>query len=397
MTSSPLKPKDAGPLARGLDGIEEQNDREVEEAMASEADVESEEQQGRAPEEAMEGEPEAEAGSEGQDEVHERIDRSEEDEEPEDTQESHQMLESVREKQKKLAILQKQLLTLQDNTRKLEAAASDADAVLADDEEALFDILELASAKIELAANRQSLMNLGPDQLPYLTLFAPADLQLSFTTTTTQIEDRTKILHTLTLTAPPPWPPAIFGGIVSIRADAQDARIEEVEYRDLLGRTLRNTTRSGLGEWIKEKLQDDVSRYEAATLVEGMGEYWGKKLERAEKLRLLESRYHRGREVEVVQDGSIDVEALTKYLNVSRLELKTKASAKAEGNVAVKVLLLWDIELDWTGRASGRKDLVVDGIGAKVQEKVKELFARLDEKEGVVKAMDGVWSLLCKE
>lgn len=100
-----------------------------------------------------------------------------------------------------------------------------------------------------------------------------------------------------------------------------------------------------------------------------------------------------------------DVKALLPHLARTSMEFELGASKRVtrskkgteppKQNIT-KVMLLWDLLLDWTGEAGETVGVAVAGIGSTGEQGVKEVFGKIYKRDGVLKAMEGVLGVLAK-
>ena len=321
-------------------------------------------------------------------------------------------------------ILQKQSLRdeLAGQLGRLQTEMSRLEAVLEDSSKATTtksdtDILELLTTKnpscaavdanLSTRSSSPTLPNpidLGSNAIPFLTLFAPGNLQLHETTTSSLIDGRPHQTRLLELSAPRPWPAHVFGARISVSSDVQDHRITSMEVVLLRPRNGHRNFRA----WMRKRSSSPLQRYDVGGFIWGLGSWWTECVKRAMVWRSLDETFNHkpknkgGNVAEVADVGPQDVPLLLPYLARTMMEYSLTDPAGASisgknrqsGGFRRKVLLTWDMELDWTGEVDPHVDVCATGISKDSQIKVKEVFERLKELKGVSGAMEGVWKVL---
>jgi len=326
--------------------------------------------------------------------------------------------DELEEKQRVLEILQAQLSELKEESKKLEAAVQ-SDGTSREDILSLLkpDSTEEGSwpPKFEVS------LDLGDHAMAYLTLFAPGNVRLSSKTDTTNIGGRTKIVHLLTVTAPPPWPAHVFGAVLEVTVDAKDARVEKIQCKGLFsGRRRASTANNALRMWIDQRLGSELHKLDVGGLIWSIGQYFEQCVVRARVLKRIDDRYNRYGDSEVPGYGDIEepgygdieepddgddkappltsqqVTALIPYLTMSQLEIEPSSSTHQTGNhpVKVNVMLIWAIGFDWTGDVRSTVEISTSGASSTAEQGIKEVFRRLVASEGVMAAIHGVWELV---
>ena len=249
---------------------------------------------------------------------------------------------------------------------------------------------------------------LGPEPLPYLTLFAPGNLRLQSKTSTSVLNGKAHQIHVLELLAPDPWPAHIFGATIRVTVDVEMKQVQGVEVQNLrpgLGH-------QGLTEWVKKRLagSSGLHRYDAGGLVWGIGRWWEECVARAVEWRRLEERFNHKSSTKnkrTQEDTGVvtheDVKTLLPHLARTSMEFelgetkRVTRSRKEETDAKpalTKVMLLWDLFLDWTGEVDEAVGVAVAGLGGTGEQSVKEVFGKIFRRDGVYRAMEGVLEVL---
>jgi hypothetical protein len=252
---------------------------------------------------------------------------------------------------------------------------------------------------------------LGSKPFSYLTLFATGNLQLHSTTSATVIDGKAHQIHVLELLAPEPWPAHIFGATIKVTVDVEEKQVRVVEVVKL---------RLGMGhqalrEWIEKRLEvgDGLHRYDVGGLVWGMGRWWEECVARARGWRKLEERFHnKSSKKQKYSHGDAElltqeeIKALLPHLTRTSMEFelgtakrvtRSNKGAADQKQVSTKVMLLWDLLLDWTGEVDETVGVAVAGMGSQGEQGVKDVFGKIFKRDGVFQAMEGVSGVLAKE
>ncbi|KIX04323.1 uncharacterized protein Z518_05190 [Rhinocladiella mackenziei CBS 650.93] len=359
MTSSPLKPKARSPGATGNEALESSTGF-IDEAKESE----------------LEGP---------------------EDEDVEDVS------ANLKEKQATLQSLKETLEQLKKENERL-------GTVLANDEEVGDEYLSLLrQTSTEDPASQQKLpesFDLGDDALAYLTLFSPGNLQLKSRTETKKIRGRLKIIHFLAIDAPPPWLPNVLACEFEVIVDAEDVRVESVRMEEAITDKRRgNSTKPGIYKWIRDRLQHPLHCLDVGGVIWGMGRWFSAMVERAKVFQRLEKVY-RNSSSSSADDEEGDEEwtrsktiELSRYLDMTQIQIAYKGSNSKNRSKkgTATVMLMWDIDLDWTGGVTSNISIAVSGVSSKAQAGSKEVFCCLIPAKGVIGAFKGVWELIHSE
>jgi len=95
--------------------------------------------------------------------------------------------------------------------------------------------------------------------------------------------------------------------------------------------------------------------------------------------------------------------ALSKYLEVTQIQFEAHPPAFRSRRglngvkVKAKVLLVWDMDVDWTGSIFSRIDIVMSGISQKAEVALKQVFSSLVPTNGVREAFTVTWRMIHAE
>jgi len=358
VTSSPLKPKARAPATNG-DEARTNTDNHVAEAPESE--------------------PEA-----PEDEGTENL--------PAELQEKHSTLRSLREELNRLNEENEQL----ENSIKSEEALTDG----------VLTILRHFPSQ-----NGVSSSSTDSSSSPvHLTLFSPGNLQLKSRTKTSNEHGRIKLVHILTISAPAPWLPNVFACAFRVVVDAEIRQVEHAQMKDFMhDNRPYKTPRRGIYRWASERLQDRQDRlciqhFDLAGVIWGMGKWFAATVERAKIFRRLDVRYNKSSSAS--NEGEFEVHdkiltqelaiELSPFLEATQIEMVAQAptSKKRHPACKAKVMLIWNIDLDWTGEVVSDVSLAFNGVSTKAETGLKEVFSSLYQTKGVMAAFDNVWDMI---
>lgn len=230
--------------------------------------------------------------------------------------------------------------------------------------------------------------------LAFLRAFAPGDLCLSTTTKTSSLRGKPHQAHILNISAPPPWPPHVFNATFRVGCDVEAKRVISIT-----GANIRPRHGPGIRElrhWMEGRLKNPLHKFDAGTLIWGLGLWWEAAVARA----------HFFRHVDITKsspapsvDGlykhnqptkATDILSLLPYLGKSFVELipAEPYSNRASTNEARKyrqprLLLKWDLELDWAGEVHAEIGVAGAKVSAQGQEGVKKAFTELMRRNGL--------------
>ena len=317
--------------------------------------------------------------------------------------------------------LSAQLARLQSDLASLEDILADSEnnnTLLGDTDPSLLALLtttnpscaEVASEHDEIGCPSPTVPKptaLGSKPLPCLTLFAPGNLQLHSTTSTSVVDGRPHQIHVLELLAPEPWPAHAFGATMRVTVDAGEKQIKSVE----LVKMRPEMGHQGLRDWAKQRLEGERSqhRYDVGGLVWGAGRWWEECVARAKVWRRLQESFNNKslkKARDSLEDAGVigeDVKALLPHLARTSMEFglgatkrvtRSSKAVAAEPPEITKVMLLWDLLLDWTGEVDEAVGVAVAGMGGRGEQGVKDVFGKIFKRDGVYKAMEGIRTTL---
>lgn len=318
--------------------------------------------------------------------------------------------EEIRVRQETLQNLQAQTRQLLANAKRLEFAV-DKDSVFPaiDDDPAFVDLIKGAGMARTVQDN---LFDLAPAKVPsekellHLNLFSP-DLLLDTKARTKIVDGSTKVLHTISLSAPAPWLPHTLNTEFQVVTDPETLRVNTIK---LLDTTRPDGMSHELHTWIKSRLANPNTRTDLAGLTWGIGNYFASAIRRAKIFHDLSTRYaHNGLEAPHLEQPLFDTfrstkqihlshnEALTltPYLTTTQLELHIPTTATDPiPALTAKVLAIYRIHLRPDSSTHDVWDIVTSGVPATAQRAARGLFRKLCRKQGFERAFDTVWELL---
>ncbi|OAG44837.1 hypothetical protein AYO21_00799 [Fonsecaea monophora] len=239
----------------------------------------------------------------------------------------------------------------------------------------------------------------------HLSLFAPANLQLTARTETMVIRDRTKIVHLLTIEAPPPWLPDALSCAFEVVVDAENVQVEHIELKEVMSRARRTkTTKAEIFKWVNGRLEHPLHRLDVGGLIWGIGRWFNAAIERAKVFQWLDIKYNSSlsddehqvkeeKDQQLTQDKAIE---LARYLDMTQnvaveAEMNTTAGGK---KFRRKVMLSWAINMDWAGGPTSDIQISVSGIPQKAEPGLRTVFCSLIPTLGVKGAFENIWTLI---
>ncbi|KIV93782.1 hypothetical protein PV10_04970 [Exophiala mesophila] len=250
-------------------------------------------------------------------------------------------------------------------------------------------ILESTDARLDI----ENLSRLNEKSLlEHLTLFAPGGLRIDLTTKPERHEGRAKMIHHLEVKPPIPWPEHIFHCRFRITMDPEDKRVEGIQLVD-------TSRRTGIYKWIRGRLSNDLHCLDISGLVWGMGQWFSEAVVRAKVFQQLQSAQDQD-DSSVLTDFAQDPAVLTEkhacvlgtHLHSTKIaiDVNTDESKKKPR----KVLLNWDIDIDWAGQQTSAIDIAVRGVSQKAEAGLKTVFGSLLRPAGVLSALAEVQKML---
>lgn len=226
----------------------------------------------------------------------------------------------------------------------------------------------------------------------YLTLFAPGDMRLSSSTETKKVDGRTKIIHSLSLTAPPPWPVHTAMFTFEVVVDAEDAQVENVSRKYSSVHKPRRGPPIGIHKWVVQRLGHPLHQLDVGGIIWGVGQWFTASVERARIFHQLDlqSAIFPGKQVPKTLTER-DAITLLPYLYQTQCRVGRPPGSKRSKK---KILLVWDINIDWTGEVKSDIDIVAHGVSAAAGSGLKAVFRSLIPVKGVSTALEHVNTLL---
>lgn len=228
-----------------------------------------------------------------------------------------------------------------------------------------------------------------PSQSPeYLTVFAPLVLHAKTSRTSSHMSAILET-HTLTFSAPPPFPASIFNVTVVYETNPETQSMISLSASSSNASKKRKMPEA-LRLWIDSRLANPLLRLDVATLCWGINRHWEVSVARARLWARIEHNHvSPGRRDVLPQmhDGTISISELrhlTPHLERSMMVVGPKTS-KAGPQVLLSNVLTID---EWTGEPQLRSEISVsvpyaDGVSSqKVDHEAKKLFHALLRGEG---------------
>lgn len=307
---------------------------------------------------------------------------------PEEENENETLLVEPSEKESTLQSLRSQLEKLKMEVSKLDAAVEN-DKI----DDSIISLLFPSPAEAGNFAN--PLFSTATDEekaAQYLTLFAPGDMRLSSSTETKKVDGRTKIVHTLSLTAPPPWPVHTAMFTFEVVVDAEDAQVEQVTRKYNSVHKPRRGPPIGIHKWVVQRLGHPLHQLDVGGIIWGVGQWFAASVERARIFHQLDlqSAIFPGKPVSKTLTER-DAITLLPYLYQTQCRVGREPGTKRSKK---KILLVWDINIDWTGEVKSDIDIVAHGVSATAELGLKAVFRSLIPVKGVPIALEHVNTLL---
>ncbi|ERF74826.1 hypothetical protein EPUS_03210 [Endocarpon pusillum Z07020] len=309
------------------------------------------------------------------------------------------------EKRKVRNDLQTQLTRLQEELAQLESAldgGEDAEDDLDPEVLALLSTPNIscdpgfpdAYARPSLPSIRDP-VNLDVNPLAFLRAFAPGDLRLVTTTKSSSMRGELHQVHTINISAPPPWPPHVFNATFRVSCDIEAKSIVSIRGADI--RPRHGAGIKELRHWMEARLKNPLHKFDAGTLIWGLGMWWKTAVTRAQFFHHIDTMKIATKTPEpqapYMPDEAVkatDVQALIPYIGKSFVELipaepyPIRASTnEARKYIQPRLLLKWDLVLDWAGEVHTEIDVAGTKVSAKGQEGLKKIFPELMRRSGL--------------
>lgn len=226
----------------------------------------------------------------------------------------------------------------------------------------------------------------------YLTVFAPLALRAHTTRTSSETTGFIET-HTLSFTAPSPFPSSLFNVSVVYETHPETHSLTSLSVptgNDSKKRKIPECLR----QWIDSRLANPLLKLDVATLCWGINRYWEASVSRAQLWAQIEQKHSketlaRGRKDQAEpQDGVItasELRRLVPHLERGTMVIKSKSSGGGT-HVLLSNTLVMD---DWTGEPQLRPELSVSvsggngGSSKKINNEAQKLFHGLLYQEGV--------------
>ncbi|KAJ6140493.1 hypothetical protein N7470_010289 [Penicillium chermesinum] len=215
---------------------------------------------------------------------------------------------------------------------------------------------------------------------PYLTVFAPLALHTTINRATTS---KAAIIetHTLTFTAPRPFPPTLYNVSVVYETNPETQCVTSVSVPTGSSSKKRRVP-TGLRQWIDSRLENPLLKLDVATLCWGINRYWEACVARAHLWVQIDENFgsQPGKKPSIGSQAGVislaDVRRLIPHLERSTMIIKPNPPSTAP-SILLSNILTMD---DWTGEPRLDPDLGVSssgangGSGSKVNQEAKKLF-----------------------
>lgn len=342
----------------------------------------------------MPAEPESQSTESAQDHVEEapesepeRPTEGNDEESSAELQDKHNNLHSLREKLQQLKRETEQLQTV-----------IEKDGDLNEEDLSLLRQIIIEDGTSRGKFNKPS--DLGENTLSYLTLFTPGNLQLTSQIRTKIVKGRTKMIYFLRIAAPPPWLPNALSCVFEVAVDAEDVRVEDIRTNEAMSVGHRTkSTRAEIYKWVNDRLDHPLHRLDVGGIIWGMGRWFGAAIERARIFQRLDRKYNKLEEETEEQNGELTATQgveLKRYLEMTQLQIIDKDLTVTAGGKRFKkkIMLIWNIDLDWTGGLTSNIHVAISGIPSRAEPGLKTVFCELVTSKGVVGAFERVWELI---
>lgn len=314
--------------------------------------------------------------------------------EPEGPNENNDAIDDsaeIEEKQSTLHTLQERLSQLKQQNERLESSIETTRDLTREDL-SLLSRISLESGVPRIQNTKSS--DLEDVSRAYVTLFAPGNLHVSNRTTTYSVEGRTKIVHCITAAAPAPWLPNTFSCVLEVVVDASDVRVEELRLKDeVTGIRRAKSTKAEIYHWLNLRLKKPLHQLDVGGAVWGMGRWFAAAIERAKVFHRLDKLHGKIDEIDARGDELTQAKAITlaKYLDMGQIQLSDPDKENAARHRKQRrVMLVWNIELDWAGEVTSNIQIATSGMSSKAETGLKSIFLSLLSTKGVMGAVDSI-------
>ena len=319
------------------------------------------------------------------------------------------MAEEAIEKKSTIAALRAQLALLQADISKLEEFANSSNESSPIDP-TLLELLTDRDPSTNVPPQPNQLSDVADQKM--LNLFAPADLQLTSTTSTQTIRRQVHTIHHITLQAPMN---ASFAANFVVTSNSETFAIQNIVLQATYPNLPLRVRHPVLQTWIENRLKyDSFHRFDLGSLIWGMGEYYLQTQKRDRVFRDLTRRLgdlaeasrttaklagdmtlmqHAAKTRDGLSWTTFEID-LDEQLGRKPPRNLLKRTRNPHLNPGPKLLLSWNSDLEWTGSAHPTVDLVTTGLPSTADKGVKEAFGMLVKKAGILEAMERVVTLL---
>ncbi|CEJ55275.1 hypothetical protein PMG11_01541 [Penicillium brasilianum] len=227
----------------------------------------------------------------------------------------------------------------------------------------------------------------------YLTVFAPLTLR-TVTSRTASKSASFLETHTLTFSAPSPFPASLYNVSVVYETNPETQTVTSVSVPTGNDSKKRRVPEA-LRQWIDSRLNNPLLALDVATLCWGINRYWEASVARAQLWARIDNNHGNGsakRAKEAFpesQDGIITVSELRRlvpHLERSTMVVKAGSSSSHTPRVLLSNALVMD---EWTGEAQLQPELSVSvsgggsGSSKKIDQETRRLFHALLREEGI--------------
>ena len=283
---------------------------------------------------------------------------------------------SIREKQAERKTLQVELAQLKADMRRLELLLVKEEPDITPRTLKALTTIKTASRSGSPDIVLPEMIVMPANPIPHLTLFVPAGLRIKTVTKSTRVGTELRQVHTVSVSAPVPYPPHLFGARIDVHTNPQTTQIESLELVRWYGdcATLHATFR----KWVEARLANHLHSRDISGFVWGMGSYWEFCVKRANTWNTLLT----GK----LSDEESGPEELVKWLGRETIKMPVSDD--------VSIVLTWTARLDWTGGVVESIGISCKGVPVKAHKMVADVFDGLRRRKGIIRAVEGVMKVL---
>jgi hypothetical protein len=221
----------------------------------------------------------------------------------------------------------------------------------------------------------------------YLTVFAPLTLRTNTSRTASKSASLLET-HTLTFTAPSPFPSSLYNVSVVYETNPETQTVTSVSVPSGSDSRKRRVPES-LRQWIDSRLENPLLALDVATLCWGINRYWEASVARAQLWARIDNNHGNGPSKRAKEafpeshDGVISVSELRRlvpHLERSTMVVKAGSSSNNSPRVLLSNALVMD---EWTGEPQLQPELSVStstggsGSSKKIDQETRKLFHAL--------------------